>query len=131
MSSAIHGHGTTLTGGTSGVIAEIMSIGGPDQSSDVVDVSNMDSVTKNREKIAGMIDSGEFTLELNYVKGMAAVLQGILGGTAEVWTIALPGTSSYACSGFVSALGVQIPYDDKVTQSCTITLTGAMTHAVV
>ena len=130
MSSGIHGHGTTLKWGAGPTsVVEVLSIGGPEQAADVLDVTNMDSATKTAEKIKGMLDAGEISFELNYVKAQAATLQGKLGGAAETWLITLPDASTYSCSGFISSLGTQIPFDDKITQSCTITLTGAMTDA--
>lgn len=136
MSDAIHGHGTTFSlGGTT--VGNIMTIGGPEISRDALDVSTMDSTSKAREFIPGMLDSGEITLELNY-DGTAAGTGNLLAGqmtatTLETMTIVLPaqgalGTSSWAISGFLTGLGNAIPFDDKVTQTVTIKLSGLYTY---
>jgi len=44
-------------------------------------------------------------------------------GAAEIWTITLPDTSTWACPGFITTLGHAIPFDDKVTQTLTIKFT--------
>ena len=65
MSDGTHGHGSSLAvGGTT--IANIISIAGPNQTRDPIDISTFDSTSAFREFIPGMLDPGEYTLELNY-----------------------------------------------------------------
>ena len=101
MSDATHGHGTTLTGGSSGALGNIISITGPNMVRDALDVSTMDSTNKAREFIAGMRDAGEVSVELNYdgsAAGNANVIDtAFKSGTAETWTIAFPDTAYLYC----------------------------------
>jgi hypothetical protein len=135
MSDAIHGHGTTFSIGATAV-GNIITIGGPDITRDPLDVSTMDSTSKFREFIPGMLDSGEITLELNYdgtAAGTGNFLSQQMTATAQTMTIVLPaqgagGTSSWAIAGFMTGLGQAIPFDDKVTQTVTIKLTGGYTY---
>ena len=131
MSVAKHGHGITLTGGTVGAVGNIISISGPDQSRDSIDISTMDSTSKAREFIAGLWDAGEVSVELNYDGTNVATANSLSTafqlGTAETWTIVFPDTSTWAASGFITSLGHAIPHDDKVTQSLTIKFTGVAT----
>ena len=133
MSDGTHGHGTTLSiGGTA--VGNIMSISGPDQSRDPIDISTMDSTAKWREQIPGMIDAGEISFDINYdgaAAGTANQLQTALTATAATILVTLPDTSTFSASGFVTALGVAIPFDDKVTQAVSVKLTGAMTYTDV
>lgn len=133
MSTGIHGHGTTLTiGGTA--VGNIMSISGPDQSRDPIDISTMESSNKFREFIPGMIDAGELTMELNFDgTTVSSVLDGQLTATASsiVVTFSDADTATFTCNGFITALGHAIPMDDKVTQSVTIKFTGEPTYATV
>ena len=135
MSDAIHGHGATFSlGGTT--VGNIISIGGPDISRDALDVSTMDSTSKAREFIPGMLDSGEITIEVNYdgtAAGTGNFLSEQMTTTAQTMTLVLPaqgthGTSSWAISGFMTGLGNAVPFDDKVTQSITIKLSGLYTY---
>ncbi len=128
MSNGTHGHGASLVGSVTGDIGDIMSISGPSIAIDSIDISTMDSASKFSEFIPGMLDAGELTFDVNYdgsAGGTANDLQTALVTEAlETWTVTFPGGSNWAASGFVSSLGNAIPFDDKVTQSVTITLSG-------
>lgn len=126
---ADHGHGTTLTGGTTGAIGEILSISVSGQKRDSIDVSSMDSTSKCREFIPGMIDAGEITFSVNFDKsasGVADRLQtAFLAGTDESWTIAFSGSAAtFACNGFITDLSYNTEFEGKSTQDITIKLTG-------
>lgn len=127
MSDGTHGHGTVLEGATSGVIGNIINVD-TDKSTDVIDISTMDSTSKFKEKIAGMHDAGDITLTINYDGSAAGVANALhaalLTGTAEAWTITYPDTSTDVITGFISGLGTADPFDDKITQTVTIALTG-------
>ena len=133
MSDGTHGHGTSLScGGTA--VGNIISLSGPDQSRDSIDISTMDSTSKWREFIPGMIDAGEVTLDLNYdgsAAGTANLLAAHLTSTAETWLVTFPDTSTWSSSGFMTALGHAIPFDDKITQSVTVKFTGSPTYTDV
>lgn len=132
MSAGIHGHGSTLSiGGTA--VGNITSISGPEISRDPLDISTMDSGTKHREFIPGMIDSGEITAELNYDgTTIATLLKNQTTASAAAIVITIPdgdGTtnkSTYTGSGFITSLGHAIPFEDKVTQSVGIKLTSTL-----
>ena len=128
-----HGHGTTLSIGAT-TIGTVISITGPNQARDSIDISTMDSTDKWREFIPGMLDAGEVTFEVNYdaVSGSTADdLNTLLTATAETVTITFAptgATSSWSCSGFITALGFATPFDEKITQPVTIKFTGAPTY---
>ena len=129
-----HGHGTTLKFAGATTILNIISITGPNQARDSIDISTMDSTDKWREFIPGMLDAGELTFEVNYdaVSGSTADdLNTLLTATAETVTVTFAptnATSSWACSGFITALGFATPFDEKITQPVTIKFTGAPTY---
>ena len=134
MSDAIHGHGADFSiGGT--VIGNIIRISGPSYARDPIDISTMDSANKFREFIPGMIDAGEITMDLNFegasTGGSHTLIDQITAATAEM-KIELNdagGTqkSTWACNGFITAIGQEIPFEDKVVQSVTVKLTGTPT----
>ena len=138
MSTGIHGHGTTLAyHGTT--VGNIISIGGPDQSRDPIDISTMGSTDKWREFIPGMADAGELTFECNFDgTTVSSMLNTQLDATYTrttattnnvVVTFSDTDTATFTCDGFITALGHAIPFDDKVTQSVTIKLDGSPTFA--
>ena len=138
MSDGSYGHGATLSiGGTT--IGNIMTISGPNQSKDPIEISTMDSTLKFREFIPGMLDAGEITMEVNYdgVSGATANdLNNFLRSTATNLTIAINfGETTAAITnsrfngiGMVTALGHAVPFDDKITQPITCKLTGVPTY---
>jgi predicted secreted protein len=136
MSDGIHGHGASLNfsdGTNTTAVGNIISISGPNQARDAIDISTMDSTSKWREKIPGMLDAGECTLEVNYdgtAAGVGNFLSAQMTATQQTWTMTLNGTatSSWACVGFMTGLGFAVPYDDKVTQSVSLAFTGVPTY---
>lgn len=50
-------------------LAEVISIGGPSESADEIDVTHLRSAGGYREFIASFKDGGEFTLECNFIPG--------------------------------------------------------------
>ncbi len=132
-----HGHGAavlvSLDATTFSTLGNVQSISGPNQSKNPIDISTMDSTSKYREKISGMLDAGEITFDMNY-EGVtnAALVETLLGQTA-VWNINISeGTnaatsSNFLVNGFITSLGHEIPFDDKISQSITIKCSGVPT----
>ncbi len=127
MGDGISGFGSTLSGSTSGSIAQILSVSMPSQEVDDLDITTMASNNGFKEYTPGLKDAGEITLQLLYEKANCNTIDGLLGGTAEVWTITLPDGSTWACSGYFKSLGGESPHGAEITQSATIKLTGAPT----
>jgi hypothetical protein len=84
-----------------------------------------------------MLDAGEATFELNYDGTSGATANNLntwRTNTAATWTVTFndaAGTvvdSSWACSGFITALGHATDYEGKVSQSLTLKFTGAPTY---
>jgi len=144
MSDGIHGHGTALTvndGVNTTTIGNIVTITGPDEARDPIDISTMESTSKSREFIPGMLDGGEASFEINYdgtAAGSADALNTLKTASAQTWTItfndALDAShtdSSWASAGFITGLGFAAPFDDKATQTVTLKFTGVPTYSDV
>ena len=131
MSAGTHGHGSALAGATAGTIGNVISVSVDGQTRDAIDISTMGSTSKFREFVSGMADGGEISCEVNYDGAAAGVANSLntiyQGGTAETWTVTLSDTSTFASSGFITNLGMAVPFDDKITQSITIKLSGKPT----
>jgi hypothetical protein len=148
MSTGIHGYGAVLKLGTDGVssnatsVANITSISGPNMTRDSVDISTLTSASITKEFVPGLIDPGEITLEINYNETDAALLTGTTVGINNHYPIyiamnfpdatatAASGTvgSSFEGMGFITSLGHALDTGSKISQSCTIKLTGALTY---
>ena len=140
--TAKHGHGAVLTTdattnfSASTTIGQVVSISGPNHSRDSIDVSNMDSTNKWREFLNGMLDAGELSGDVVYDgTTYASAMADQFTNTTNYWKInVMDGTnaaasSSIYCAGFLTSLGHSIPYDDKISQSFTIKLTGVPVFA--
>lgn len=138
MSSGTLGHATLLSNTSYTTLLNIISITGPNQTRDPIDISTMDSSAKWREFIPGMLDAGELTLELNYdgaadaaFGGRANTFNAMLTAAVSTWTVQFPDASTWACPGFLTALGHAISFNDKITQSASIKFSGAPTYTDV
>ena len=149
-----HGHGAQLymslvTNPTSfTAVGNVVNITGPNQSRDAIDISTMDSPSKFKEFIPGLLDAGEITVDINYDgsdSGNASVLGGtnaatgllkntnaammatigFFDGTNGTGVTNVTNHSFWQGKGFITALGHQIQFGDKITQPVTIKLTGA------
>lgn len=125
MSDGFVGHGTTLVGSTTGTIGNVISVTVGGRTRDMIDKSTMDSANMFREYMAGMADEGEFTAEVNFDDGAISVAlnTAFQAATSETWTIDF-GTKTFACTGVITSFDVNDSFDDKITMSITIKLTG-------
>ena len=111
-------------------IAEINSIEGPDKSRETIDVTSLDSTGGYREFIASFRDAGQIQLEMNFTRaGYDDMNDDFETDTLVDYQIVLPdtGNTTLDFSGLVSALGIGIPMDDKITSSVTIKISGQVT----
>ena len=132
MSDGDIGHGSTLVGGTTGTVGNVQRIGVTGRSREMVDISTMDSTDKFREFKAGMADEGEITAEVNFdvtASTIATALNNAFqAATSETWTITFPGAGkTFACTGVISSLDIDDPFDGKVAVTLSIKLTGKAT----
>ena len=116
------------------VVANITSIGLPSRQVTDIDVTAMDSAGNNKEFVAGLVDNGEVSVELNYVKSNATTVESLVGVNGKYFMITIPAptsgsTASYKFAGYVKGLGGAVPMDGAVTQTATIKVSGAITSA--
>lgn len=129
MSSSVSGFGTQLVWNTEDV-AEVTNIDGPNESRDMLDVTNHDSADGFREFIAGLADGGEIGIEGNFKasdsNGQIAMHTDFQGGTSRAWQITFPSSlGNMAGNGILSAFKVgNYPVDGKIPFSGTIKITG-------
>ncbi len=136
MSDAFSGVGTSFErgDGTSSesftAIAEINTITGPNKSRDTIDVTSLDSASGYREFIGGFRDGGEVTLNMNFtLAGYADMDADFELDTLTNFQIVLPdtGNTTFEFAALVTALGLAIPMDDKVTADVTLKISGPVT----
>jgi predicted secreted protein len=128
-SSAKSGKGTTLTR-AGNLIAEITKIGGPKLSRDTIDVTNHDSVNDYKEKIAGIKDGGDVSIEGNFIPGDSNGQIGLLtdfeAGTLQTFVLTLPTAmaTTWTFTAIVKNIESEAPFDDKVPFKATLAISG-------
>lgn len=111
-------------------IANVTGIKGPDRKRETIDVTAHDSPDQYMEFIGGLKDGGEVQLDINYDPGAAT--HDLDDDFDDVdprnyRIVILPGTDeehTWALSAIMTELGDEFPYDDKMTRSMTIKITG-------
>lgn len=116
-------------------LGEILSVTPPNPQVEDVEVTHMKSPNRRREYIAGLIEDGEGTFEMNYAAGSATdlLLQTALAdGVTRNYKIVLPdAASNWEITGTCIVKGYErnIPIDDRMTATLTVRFTGASTEA--
>ena len=118
-------------------IAELINLGGPGLSLDTVEVTHTGSTNKYREYIAGLLDAGEVSAEVNFLPAnatqneAAGILKDIKDRTKRNFKIVFPdsGSATWSFAAFVTAFEPSAPIDDRMTASITLKLTGDPTLA--
>jgi predicted secreted protein len=131
-SNAFSGVGTVFGrgNGSSGTetftpLAEVNSITGPNKTRDTIDVTSLDSEGGYREFIAGFRDGGEVSLEMNFTYATYDIINDDFESEDSVnYQIELPDGTSFTFTGLVTAVGLAVPLDDKVTSSVTVKISG-------
>ncbi|HUV56282.1 MAG TPA: phage tail tube protein, partial [Dehalococcoidales bacterium] len=132
MTSGVPGFGTFLIWNYRKVL-EILSISGPSQSRDTIDVTSHGSTDKFREFIAGPIAGGEVSLDGNLIVGdtygQIAFHTDVQGGTKRNCFIVMPMAVGGALSFEAFAKGFEgsYPFDDKIGISGSLQVTGKPT----
>ena len=122
------GFTTTIASSTSGTIASVRSISGPNASGDSVDTTTLDSTSRYRTFIGALVDGGEVTFDLIYdteEPSHQTLAQFLSSQDTKSWTITYPSTfTAQTFSGHVTGLGAETPLDDVITQPVTIKVSG-------
>ncbi len=128
--------GTATGTTTTATLTNVTNISGLDGETEVIDVTSHDSASAYREKVASFLDAGQVQLEVNFDPNSTthrATTGGILylrdQRTIVPWELKFPGTPAHkvAFQGFVKSAPIDAPFDDKLTMSPTIEVTGSAT----
>lgn len=97
---------------------------------DSIDISAMDSASGYREKIAGMLDAGQASVDLNYDdKGTTHKFLLTNLGVQLMFKVTFPGSSPTTAvwTGFINGVGPEIPFDNKMTATISVEISGPVT----
>lgn len=109
-------------------VAEVTSIDVLDISVDSYDVSSHDSANQWREFVSGMKDAGELSMEINYDPALHGTLFSAIGSERNHRiTLSDSGAAVVSFAAFITKMSAQAPYDDKLSASVSLKVTGAVT----
>jgi hypothetical protein len=117
-------------------LGEIISVALPNSQQADVEATHMASPNRRREYVAGLIDDGEGTIEMNYVPGSAtdvliraAISDGVTRSYKAVLQVA--DGSTWEITGDCIAKGYErnSPIDDRMTATLTVRFTGSSSEA--
>jgi predicted secreted protein len=141
--SGISAFGTLLqrgdaSTGTAGegftTLANVTNISGPKLKAEQIDVSSHDSVDGYEEFVAGIKRGGEISLDINYDPSNAThetLLDDFDDGALHNYQLIFPTNpaTTWSFAAIVTEVGPEAPYDDKLTCSATLKLSGKVTRA--
>lgn len=137
MTSASIGYGTkysiwdaSLTTPAFVEIAEVIGVTPGEATADRIDATHMQSPGRRREYIAGLIDNGEASFEINWVPGSATdeLLRGLMASGAVVQhQIEFPNGVTVTYDAAIIGYAKEIPVDDRMTATITVAVSGAET----
>lgn len=133
MSDALSAAGTYISvgDGSSPVsyteIGEVKSIGGPNESSEEIDVTHLRSPGRRREFIQSFLDAGELPLTVNWIpsNGSQQTIKNLYGsGEVRGFKINYPNGSVQLFHAFVKGVGQTTQVGSALEGTFTLRITG-------
>lgn len=108
-------------------VAEVINVTPGEASTDRVEATHMKSPGRRREYVAGLIDSGEASLEINWVPGSPTdeLLRRLFdsGETVE-HRITFPNDARVTFDAQITGFSKAVPIDDRMTATITVSVSG-------
>lgn len=140
MTDARIGYGTayeiwdaTLTVPAFVEIAEVINVTPGASTADRIDATHMQSPGRRREYIAGLIDNGEASFEINWIPGNETdeLLRSLMdSGDSVEHRITFPNDVTVTFTAAIIGYEKAIPVDDRMTATITVAVSGAETWGV-
>ena len=114
------------------LVAEILSIGGPEVSAEEIDVTSLDSTGGYKEYITGTKDGGTVSLEANWIKGNANQLsmRNLVDSGATRWfqiSFADSPNTIATFQGVVTAFGMSADPGSQLKATFSVRISGQIT----
>lgn len=120
------GTGSTVTFGTSGFTADILSVNISGITREAIQTSHMGTTLDHTFMMADLVDNGTLELECAWVAGMIPPI--LTNAAMETVTVSFAGSAStwsFSCGN--TDLGIVVPLEDKMTATLTFKISGAIT----
>jgi len=110
-------------------VAEVTNITWPGYKRDAIEVTYMDSASQFREYIAGLMDAGEVSVEMNWVPSATdPILAAMTAGVGQ-FKIQYAGGVNIVFKAVVTGWSTQSPLGEKLSGTATFKLSGVPTWA--
>lgn len=103
----------------------------PGYTRDAPDASHTQSPDQFREFIAGMMDAGEVSLELNFIPSASDAIVALIVAGKQNYQILFPGICTWTFAAICTSYQASTPFDDKMTAAATFKVSGKPTLASV
>ena len=125
------GTGTTITFGTSGFAAALMSIDGPSRSRESVPTSHLGTSGYHTSMPGDLVNGGEINCTFQHNPDLSPPIPGAIETITITWPIPVGSSSgaTWASSGYMTGYTPGASVDELMEASATIVLTGAPTDA--
>lgn len=131
-STAVLGYNVDFSiynGSTYTQVAEVTNITWPGYKRDAIDVTYMDSTSSFREYIAGLMDAGEVTVEMNWVPSATdPILAAMTAGVGQ-FKLQYAGAVNIVFKAIVTSWTTQSPLGEKLSGTATFKISGVPTWA--
>lgn len=109
--------------------AKVTSITPPGYSREAIDATHMASPDRYKEFIAGLMDAGEVSMDLNYLPSAADAFIAALEAGKKNYQIVMPGDDevTFTFTAICTAYQPTAPVDGKMTASATFKISGKPT----
>lgn len=114
-------------------IAEVTEVSPPNQQTDQVEATHMQSPNRTREFISGLIDPGEMSFTINWIPGNASDqrIQALKASGEYVNTkVTWPNLVTWSFLGSVTGFEPDSPIDDRMTATVTVKVSGPTTIVI-
>lgn len=109
-------------------VAKVVNINGPGPTGDDIDISNQDTTTGYKEFLPGLVDQGEFGVDLVVTEDEFALLLGYFYAD-RAWKIAFPSGATFHGDGYIKELTPSITNVGAITATATFKCSRKWTFA--
>ena len=118
------GTGTTISFG-SAFFAEILDVTPPGAKRKSIETSHMGTTAAHTFKPGKLVDWGEMKVDIGFDPGVTPPIDS----APESIVITFPDLETWTFTGFMTGYEPKDPFEDRMTASCTIKVTGAVVAA--
>lgn len=118
--------------GTFDAIAEVIAITPPNEQADDIEATHLKSPNRTREYIAGLIEPGEMSFQINWVPNDTTgqlLLALKASGDTRQHRITWPNGVTWTFSAYIKGFEPTTPIDDRLTATITARVTGSTVEA--